>query len=71
MAGGLKMQQIGRDGRGRAVVVAGKASAGLEAVNQCQHARALAQAVSVAAHLTGERYKDAMNLGLFLLDQAD
>jgi hypothetical protein len=43
MAGGFQAQQIGRNGRGHAVVVAGKAGAGLQAINQRQHARAFDQ----------------------------
>ncbi len=53
-----------------AVVVAGKAGAGLQAIHQRQHARAFAQFVGIAAHLPGERHKDAMNLRLFFLDEA-
>ena len=70
MAGGFQAQQIGRNGRGHAVVVAGKAGAGLQAIDQRQHARAFDQAMSVAAHLAGERDKDAVNLGLLFFDQA-
>ena len=44
MAGGVEAQQIGRDGGGHAVVVAGKAGAGLEAVDQGEHARAFNEA---------------------------
>ena len=43
MTGGFKVQQIGRKRRGHAVVVAGKAGAGLQAVDQRQHARAFDQ----------------------------
>ena len=43
MAGGFEAQKIGRDGRRNAVVVAGKAGAGLQAIDQRQHARAFDQ----------------------------
>ena len=71
MAGCVESQQIGRNGRGHAVVIVGKASAGLEAIDQRQHARALPQAMGIAAHLASESDKDAMDLGLLFLDEAD
>ena len=71
MAGGFEAQKIGRDSRGHAVVVAGKAGAGLEAIDQRQDARAFDQSMSVAAHLAGERHEDAVNLGLLFFDEAD
>ena len=40
MARGFEAQQIGRDGGGDAVIVAGKAGAGLQAVHQRENARA-------------------------------
>ena len=71
MAGGVEAQQIGRDGRGHAIVVAGKAGAGLEAVDQGQDARAFNEAEGVAAYLASERDKDAMNFGLLFFNEAD
>ena len=41
MAGGFEAQQIGSDGRCNAVVIAGKAGAGLKAIDQRQNAGAL------------------------------
>jgi hypothetical protein len=70
MAGGFEAQPIGRDGRGNAVVVAGEAGAGLQAVDQREHARASTRP-RIAADLARERDKDAMNLGLLFFDEAD
>ena len=69
MAASVEAQKIGRDGRSHAIVIAGKTGAGLQAVNQRQHARAFAQAVSIAADLAGERDKDAVNLSLLFFDE--
>ena len=71
MAGGVKAKQIGRDGRGHAIVVAGEAGAGEKRIDEGEHTGTLDQRLSIAAHLTGERDKDAMDLGLFLFEEAD
>ena len=71
MAGGFEAQKIGRDGWSDAVVVAGKAGAGLEAIDERKNARAFDESLSIAAHLAGERHKDAVNLGLLFFDEAD
>ena len=71
MARGFEAQRSGRDGRRNAIVVAGEAGAGLQAVNQREDARAFNQAMRIAADLAGERDKDAMNLGLLFFNQAD
>ena len=68
MAGGFEAQKIGRDGWSHAVVIAGKAGAGLQAIDQRQNARAFDQSLSIAAHLAGERHEDAVNLGLLFFD---
>ena len=70
MAGGFQAQPIRRNRRGHAIEAAGKAGAGLEAVNQRQDARAFDETVGAAAHLAGEGDKDAVNLGLLFFDEA-
>ena len=71
MAGRVESQKIGSDGRRDAIVVAGKAGAGLQAVDQREHARAFDEGMRIAADLAGERDEDAMDLGLLFFDEAD
>ena len=71
MAGRFEAQQIGRDGWGNAVVVAGKAGARQQAVDQCENAGAIDERRGVGADLAGEGDEDAMDLGLFFFEEAD
>ena len=70
MTGRFKAKKIGRNRRSHAVVIAGKAGAGLQAVNQSKHSSAVHQPMGIAAHLPGEGDKDAMNLSLLVFQQA-
>ena len=71
MAGGFEVQPIGRDGGRDAIVVAGEAGAGLQAVDEGENARAFDESGGVAADLAGEGDEDAMDLGLLFFDEAD
>ena len=67
----VQAEPVGCDGGGDAVVVAGKAGAGQQRVDEGEHAGAFDKRLSVAADLTGEGNEDAMNLFLLLFDEAD
>ena len=58
--------RVGRD----AVVGAGEAGAGLQAIDERENARAFDERHGVAADLAGEGHEDAVNLGLLLFDEA-
>ena len=70
VARSFEEQAMGRDCRRNAVIVAGKAGAGLKCIDQCQNARAFDYLVSVAADLAGERNEYAMNLSLLFFNEA-
>ena len=71
MTGSIEAEKIGRDGRGNAVVVASEAGAGLQTVNECENAGASDETDGIAADLTSERDKDAMDFSLLLFDEAN
>ncbi len=71
MAGGFEMQPIRRDGWRDAIVVAGEAGAGQQAVDESEDAGAFDESSGIAADLAGERDEDAVDLGLLFFEQAD
>ena len=66
-----RSQKIGGDGRRDAIVIAGEAGAGLESVDQSEHAGTFDKGNGKSADQSGERDEDAMDFGLFVFEEAD
>ena len=71
MARRLKAQEIRGNCRCHAIEVACEAGASLQTIDQSEHTGAFHQVLRIASNLARERDKDAMNLRLFLFNQAD
>ena len=71
MAGSIETERVRSEDGSDAVEVARKTGAGEEAVDQSEDSSTVDQGLRVGADLAGEGDEDAMDLSLFLFEEAD